>query len=583
MSSDEIIATAAPADRPSFTILADGAQISGEYQVQSVVVDRAFNRISSAEITILDGDPSAQDFPASNAAEFVPGTEIEITAGYHGDEEVLFKGVVIRHGLQAFRHKPSFLRIECRDAAVKLTVGRKTGYFYDETDADIIESICSDAGLATDVDTTTARHQSMIQYYATDWDFLVTRAEANGLLVSTVDGNVNVKAPDASRSPVLTLGYGGNVLDFEAVIDARDQVKAVQSYSWNPADQELVEIEAAEPAVVSPGNLDTSGLADVVELDALKLKHGGLLGDEELQGWADGQSLRSGFAKVRGRVRIQGYALVTPGDVIDLKGVGERFTGSALVSGVHHEISARNWETDVVFGLSSELFGSTTPDIVDADANGLLPGVEGLQVGLVTALEGDPDGENRIQVRIPMIDATGDGVWARVGTLDAGDERGSFFLPEIDDEVVVGFLGGDPRNPVVLGMVHSSAKPAPLAASDDNHEKGFVTRSEMKLLFDDEKSVMTLETPNGNTFVLSDDEGSISIADENDNRVVLDSSGITLESAGDITITASGDVTIEGTNVTLTASAQLKAEGSAGAEVSSGGTTVVKGSVVQVN
>ena len=253
------------------------------------------------------------------------------------------------------------------------------------------------------------------------------------------------------------------------------------------------------------------------------------------------------------------------------------------MSGVRHELSARNWETDIVVGLTPEMFGTTTPDIVDADANGLLPGVEGLHVGLVTALEGDPDGEHRIQVRIPMIDATGEGVWARVATLDAGENRGSFFLPEVGDEVIVGFLGGDPRNPVVLGMVNSSAKPAPLTAADDNHEKGFVTRSEMKLLFDDDKSTMTMETPNGNTVVLSDDEGSITIEDENGNRVVLDGDGITLDSPSDITIKAGGDVSVEGTNVTISASAQLKGDGGSGAELTSGASTVVKGSVVQIN
>ncbi len=583
MTSDEIVPTAAPADRPSFTITANGSQIKGEYQVRSIVVDRAYNRIASAEINILDGDPASQDFPVSDGADFVPGTEIEIEAGYHGDEEVIFKGVVIRHGVQAGRNRPSVLRVECRDAAVKLTVGRKTGYFYDETDADIIGAICSGAGLTADVGSTPVTHHTMVQYYATDWDFLVTRAEANGLLVSTVDGTVEVKAPDPSTSPVLVLGYGGNVLDFEAVVDARDQLKAVHSFAWSPAEQELVEVEASDATVVSPGNFEADDLADVIGIEALQLKHGGLIGDDELQSWADGQRLRSGFAKVRGRVRIQGYAPINPGDVVELTGVGERFTGSAIVSGVHHEISAKNWETDIVFGLSAELFGAVTPDIVDADANGLLPGVGSIQVGLVTALEGDPDGEPRIQVRIPMIDATGEGVWARVATLDAGEERGSFFLPEVGDEVVVGFLGGDPRTPVVLGMVNSSAKPPPLTASDDNHEKGFVTRSGMKLLFDDDKSTLTMTTPNGNTILVSDDEGSITVEDENGNKVLLDGDGITLDSAADIAITASGDVSIEGTNVTIAASAQLKGEGSSGAEISSGASTVIKGSIVQIN
>jgi Rhs element Vgr protein len=263
--------------------------------------------------------------------------------------------------------------------------------------------------------------------------------------------------------------------------------------------------------------------------------------------------------------------------------MGDRFNGKALVSGVHHEISSKNWESDISFGLDPAWFGQRQRDLVEAPANGLLPGIGGLHIGLVTALEGDPDGEERIQVRIPMIDPAEEGIWARVSTLDAGEERGSFFRPEIGDEVLLGFLNNDPRNPVVLGMMNSSAKPAPLQASDDNHEKGLFTRSGIKLLFDDDKQTVTLETPNGNKLVLDDDSGAIKVEDENGNLLKMENGGITLESAADINIKASGDVNIEGTNLNGKGSAKAKLEGSAGAELSSGGSTIVKGSMVQIN
>ena len=88
-----------------------------------------------------------------------------------------------------------------------------------------------------------------------------------------------------------------------------------------------------------------------------------------------------------------------------------------------------------------------------------------------------------------------DGVWARVASLDAGCDRGFFFRPEVGDEVVVGFLEDDPRRAVILGMLHSSAKAAPLAGSDDNHEKVYQSRSKMRLSFNDEKKMVRLETP----------------------------------------------------------------------------------------
>jgi uncharacterized protein involved in type VI secretion and phage assembly len=202
---------------------------------------------------------------------------------------------------------------------------------------------------------------------------------------------------------------------------------------------------------------------------------------------------------------------------------------------------------------------------------------------VVSQLESDPDGEDRILVQIPIINNEEQGIWARVATLDAGENRGSFFRPEIGDEVIIGFINDDPNDAVVLGMLHSSAKPAPITATDDNHEKGFVTRSEMKMIFNDDKISYTLETPAGKKLTMDEDADIIKIEDEHSNVFTLNGDGITMESAGDIKIKASGDVNIEGANVNLKASAQFKAEGSSGSEVSSGAVTVIKGSQVKIN
>jgi Rhs element Vgr protein len=261
--------------------------------------------------------------------------------------------------------------------------------------------------------------------------------------------------------------------------------------------------------------------------------------------------------------------------------MGVRFNGRAWVSGVRHEFGGGTWTTELQFGGEPLWFLEQHPPAPPAAA--LIPPVSGLQVGVVTALAGDPDGEERIQVRMPLVGADEEGLWARLATLDAGNQRGAVFRPEIDDEVVLGFLHDDPRQAVVLGMLHSSAKPAPIAASDDNHQKGFVTRSGISVLFDDDKVSVTIQTPNGNTVTLSDDDGGIRLTDENSNRLVLDADGITIESAADITIKASGDVNIEGVNTHAKASAQFKAEGSAGAELSSSATAVLRGAMVQIN
>jgi uncharacterized protein involved in type VI secretion and phage assembly len=140
--------------------------------------------------------------------------------------------------------------------------------------------------------------------------------------------------------------------------------------------------------------------------------------------------------------------------------------------------------------------------------------VSGLQIGVVVSNE-DPDGEHRVRVKMPTVNNDDEGTWARVASLDAGNKRGFFFRPEIDDEVIIGFLNDDPRHAVILGMLHSSAKPAPLDGKDDNHEKVYQSRSEMKWYLNDERKIMTFETPAGNKISLDEDGTKIHIEDQN--------------------------------------------------------------------
>ena len=581
MNNTGVIQTSKSADLITFKILIEGEELSKVYEVKNITVSKEVNRIPTAQIILIDGDPSARDFQLSNEDLLIPGKEIEITAGYHSDEETIFKGIVIKHNLR-IRANSAQLIIECKDEAVKMTVGRKSKYFYESSDSDIFEEVIGEYGLSSDVESTNHTHAELVQYNASDWDFLVSRAQANGKLCFVDDGTIKIAKPDVSQSEVETVTFGASLLDFDAEIDARHQVSKVAAYGWNHADQELVEVEGKDPGVSLNGNLSSSDLSDVIGLENLELRHGGVVTDTELQDWADAKWLFQQLAKVRGRIKFQGIPSVKPNTVLKLEGVGDRFNGNVYVSAVQHEISNGNWVVNAQFGLTTEWF-SETFEISAKPASGLLPAIQGLQVGIVSQLEEDPDGEDRILVQIPIINNEEEGIWCRVASPDAGENRGIYFRPEIGDEVIVGFINQDPNDAIVLGMLHSSAKPSPITAADDNHEKGIITRSEMKVLFDDDKKIITIETPAGKIISLDEDEGAITIEDDNSNVIVINSDGISMESAGDISIKASGDVNIEGTNVSIAANAEFKAEGSAGAEVSTSAIAVLKGSLVQIN
>ena len=112
-------------------------------------------------------------------------------------------------------------------------------------------------------------------------------------------------------------------------------------------------------------------------------------------------------------------------------------------------------------------------------------------------------------------------------------------------------MNDDPNNAVVLGMVHSSALPAPLTAKDDNHLKGFISRSKIELLFDDDKKALTLKTPAGKTIEMDERSGAINIKDENGNKIVMEASGVTVSASGNLTLKAGGVLEIKGSLVKI--------------------------------
>lgn len=581
MNNSGYIKTAKNPDLITYKVMSGSTELPGKYGIKSIVVEKEVNRIPYARIVILDGSVPEQDFKLSNEDLLIPGKEIEITAGYHSDEETIFKGVVVKHNIK-IKNGSSYLIIECRDKAVKMTLGRKSKYFYDSKDSDIIEELIGNSGAVADVEATANTRKELIQYRASDWDFTLTRAQANGKLCFVENGTVKVAKPNFSGKAVETVVFGSSVYEFEGEIDARDQFNKITAQSWSYTDQEITEVEAQAPAANLNGNLSSSDLANVFGIEDLQLKHGGNLTQGELQEWGDAKAAFQQLAKTRGRVKFQGIPSVIPGVLLTLQGVGNRFNGNIYVTGVRHEIAEGNWLVDAQFGLSPTWF-SETYDVSEMPGSGIIPSISGLHVGIVSQLESDPNGEDRILVQIPIINNEEEGIWARVASLDAGENRGSFFRPEIGDEVIIGFINDDPNDAVVLGMLNSSTKPAPITASDDNHEKGFVTRSEMKMIFNDDKISYTLETPAGKKVILDQDADVITIEDDHSNILTLNSDGITMESAGDIKIKASGDINMEGTNINVKASAQLKVEGSSGSELKSGAVTVIKGSQVKIN
>lgn len=605
------------ADVITYTIKVNDQVISDQIEVMQIQVSRSFNRIPFTILRVLESDVSTQRMEVSDQNLLSPGNKIEIAVGYYSDEATIFKGIIIRHAIKIKNEKAPLIEIECKDIAIKMTVGRKNKYFFNKTDSEIIEEIARSYGgdITPDVTSTDANHPHMVQYFATDWDFVLTRADANALLVSAVDGRLIVKKPDFDQSAKFVLNYGSSIYEFEAEMDARDQYPAAKVVGWDASQQDILAAEANESGSSVLGSSALGGLASsvqgvaqggignlvadlfgagvntdytqVIGIDNYLAQHSGTFTNEELQAWAAAQYQKSTLAKAKGRVRFDGVADIYPGDCIELQNVGLRHTGKVFVTAVKHEVQEGAWFTEAQFGLPHCWFAQEFEDIQDRPAADLLPGVCGLQIGIVTKIDNDPEGEDRILVRMPLVDNGAEGVWARMASQDAGSGdnggRGSYFRPEEDDEVILGFLNDDPRNPIVLGMLNSSRKPAQITATSANNEKGWITRSGMKMLFDDEQKSWTVETPDGKKVTINDSEDTIQLEDQHGNKIVMSSDGITIDSSKDLTLKAAGDVSLEGMNVNQKANQEMNIDGQAKAQLKAVGDVVIKGTFVKIN
>ena len=184
----------------------------------------------------------------------------------------------------------------------------------------------------------------------------------------------------------------------------------------------------------------------------------------------------------------------------------------------------------------------------------------GVYPALVSDIK-DPDGQGRVKVTLPWAPDT-DGAryeaWARLATLMAGGNRGSWFVPDTGDEVLVAFEGGDPRRPYAVGGLWngSDAPPESMDGSGRNAKKVLRSRNGVKVTLDDSdgQEKLILETPGGQRLTMKDGPGAVELVDSNGNSLKLETSGVTVTAAAKVTVNAA---TAEISAATLTVNAGM--------------------------
>lgn len=579
-----------------FKLLLEGNDVTDLYSVIDIKIQRACNKIDKATISISADIIDNNQFEISDDKLFTPGAVLKLQAGPADKVNTLFEGYVTSHQLIINGEQQTQFILECRGFAYPTTFGRKNNVFEKAKDDAVIKKILGQYGLSANVDSTGIEIPQLVQYYCTDWDFILSRAQNNGLIVITDGKQVKVCKPNISASPVSTITYGDNLIAFDGSISSSEQYTDTKAFAWDVSRQQIIKTTASKPSLNVQGDITAKKLSDVAN-GVMLYQTNAPIGDDSLRTWANAQALWSGLARFQGSITIYGNASIIPGCIIKLEGFSKHYSGNAFVQAIEHTIKGGEWTMRINMGFNPVSI-TEEPDVVAPAASGYIPGIRGIQTGIVKKIGDDKDFENFILVDIPLLQCDKTEVWARPISPYASNGVGMLFLPEVDDEVVLQFINEDPCHPVIIGSLYSRKRKAPVALDQKNQLKTIITKSQLKITLDDEKKIITLETPGKNKVVLDDDAKQILLSDGNRNKICMDKKGITVESGKDLVFKAEGniktegmsveskskqDTKISGLNTEISAQVGVKVKGSASAEISASGQTTVKGAIVMIN
>lgn len=581
-------------DRPAFALTAAGAPVDPAVarDVVSIEVHEEIGRHGRCTVLLANWDPGRRTVTHSDTGPFTPGTELTIALGYRTDTVVVFDGVVAAATADFPAARPPLLRVAGRSRSILLEAPARSRQLSDVSDADIAAAIAADYSLHADA-ADGSRHAFWASDRIGDWRALTARAAQLGWVAYVRGKDLVMRPPAPNRQPI-ALQWTRTLLELHLTEDLTRAIDDAAATGWDVGSAEAVEGERA---------------ADVAGLDA------GDRPDHAAAVRAAGWPLRSSRtasaaitaadeADARAVAAQRGAALahwhgtgVTAGDPalrcdswVDLSGVGRRLAGPHYVTAARHRLTPDSYTTEFQIGAAPALL---PPDSGAGTGAGGRAGTgtgaagAGLATGMVDGLD-DPDGLNRIRVQLPWRHDGGEGIWARQSSLDAGDGYGAVVVPSKKQEVLVGFLDGDPAQPVVLGALYNGAAKPPVAVdADTNAERSLTTPDGHVLrLLDGEDGSVTLSTATGQSVVLSEKDSSIILSHhDSGNSIRLSADGIELTAAqGDITLSSpAGTFSVDAGKLLAKTTGPLSVESSATLGLKAAASLVVQGSPINLN
>jgi phage protein D len=522
------------------------------------------------------------------------------------------------------------------DQCHRLQRSRRTRAFYNSSDSEIAEQVAKAAGLAQfSIEPSSTIHDFVGQCNQTDWEFLSQRAREIGYEAGISCGTFYFRKASsvmtATASPV-ELTFRQGLRRFMPRVTAGNMAPDVEVRVWDPlkatvvSQVKKVDTGAARPNAPGPEPLAAKFVSDSppgstaqpgtstagdagpapsttahVVCDLPVATGSAIDGAAAVTATALADQAGSTFAEAEGEVA--GNPDIQPGVVVKISGVPGPFCGSWLVTNARHvfDLSEGGYATQFVASGPHDrsLLGLTS-------ARPAKPQIPGLCCGLVTNID---DALGRVRVILPLLSPDYETDWAPVIQFGAGKRSGAMFLPEVGDEVLVGFEFGDSRRPYVLGGVVNNASAYSLGGPAVKKtgqiaavaRRGFVSAAGNRLVFADEispgdangppdVSAITLGTGDGNLALAIDQVAgtvtlSCSPASPN-SKTQQGTLSITCGTAGTINVTAGqgGTVNVDGgANLNLKAQSSISIQSQGTVSIQGSGQVSIKGAEITLN
>ncbi|NJM22529.1 MAG: VgrG-related protein [Richelia sp. RM1_1_1] len=492
------------------------------------------------------------DFEDENKSYVLEGEITTIETNFTGKSQapVIIRGYDVSHRLYRGKHNRSFQNM---------------------TDSDIVKKIAEEAAIKIGkVDASGVVHEYIFQSNQTNMELLRERTARIGFELFIQDGKLNFRKPKAD-SEELSLKWLTDLHSFRIRVTSAEQVKEVEVRGWDYSQKKpIVSTAKSANVITDTQNGIGSKISDKfngISTPKMIIVDQPVFNPKEASVIAQALCNELGGQFINADAKAEGNTKIRPGTVVNLQEMGQH-SGKYYITETRHIYSERVYSTE--FSVRSSRGGNLLT--VLAPPNKPQPGNTFL-VGIVTDNE-DPEGWGRVKVKFPTMTEDHASNWARIVTPGAGPNRGIYWLPEINDEVLVAFEHGDMHRPYIIGGVWNGTDPTPRKIGDTVVEgkvrlRGSTTRFGHKAWFvDDDKGdekrgyYIQTGTGSGHWLRFNDTEKIIEIQTAGGHKIRMDDAGktITVSSTGNLKLEAQGNI-----------------------DINAGGVITVKGAIIKLN